>query len=945
MSISVLGPLLVDDRPALSPRDQVVLEALVAARGEALSTEKIAEAMWGDSPPVSWPKLIPSSILRIRKAVGSPAVSTTRHGYRLALNGDGVDAYRFERLVARGHQFLRQGEADRAVHALREALALWRGRPLAELETWEPGRFEAERLNAMRREAEEAVLDATLRIGLHAEAVPEARARVAEEPLRERRWALLARAQYLSGDQADALATLRQARRHLAEELGLDPGAELAELEQAVLRQDASLVAATALPEPLAANPYPGLRAFDVDEGEFFFGREAETVECLRRLDETRVLVVVGPSGSGKSSLARAGVMASLQRDRRPVELVGVGPDPVEAVRQASGSAPGGTLVVDQLEELIAAVGDREKDELFAGFVEQARAGRLVLTIRADRLGELSGHSELARLIERGLYLLGPLDEAALRLAIVGPAGEAGLVVESGLVDLLIGEVLEEPGALPLMAHALHQTWESREGRTLTVDGYRASGGIRGAVARSAELVYEGLTEAERSTLHDLLLRLVSVAPDGEPVRNWVPARQLTPGEGQNLVEVLIRARLVTVDDGVAALAHESLARAWPRLKGWLEDDLEGQRILRHLAGAADSWDTLGRPDSELYRGVRLARALDWRRRSATVLTPTETEFLHASERLDAEDRSREEVAARHRRRQAMRTRGLVAGLTTFALVAGIAAAFGVRERDRAAEAAAVARARAATVVAHESTDPTVAALAGVEAVRLRDGSDTRGALLSALTRWPTLLASTDLPEGYDLAVDPSGVLAIAHGGHISLRDPTSLAEVDRLPGDADAVAFLSDGRRVVAGSEGGALGIIDRTTGERHEVPHGANGVWRVEASLTGDVLAAFLWSRSDDSSAVHVWRGTTHLWALPPGPVRDLGLSPDGSRLYLALDGATLEAYDVVSGQRVAKVAFDDPGGSGAPPELGALEVARDGASLAVGGEQVLLLDASTL
>ncbi|HET6668383.1 MAG TPA: AfsR/SARP family transcriptional regulator, partial [Intrasporangium sp.] len=568
MGISVLGPLLVDDRPALSPRDQVVLEALVAARGEALSTEQLAEAMWGESPPASWPKLIPSSVLRIRKAVGSPAVVTTRHGYRLALDGDGVDAYRFERLVARGHQFLRNGEADRAVHALREALAIWRGRPLAELENWEPGRFEAERLDAMRREAEEAVLDATLRIGRHAEAVPEARARVAQEPLRERRWALLALAQYLSGDQADALATLRQARRHLADELGLDPGAELTDLERAVLRQDASLIAATALPEPSAENPYPGLRAFDVEEGEFFFGREVETGECLRRLEETGVLVVVGPSGSGKSSLARAGVMASLNRAHRPVELVGVCPHPVDALRTASHSTPGGALVVDQLEEVIAACGEGEQEELFKGLVEHTDAGQLVITIRADRLGDVTGHPALARLVERGLYLLGPMDEAALHLAINGPAGEAGLVVESGLVDLLVREVLEEPGALPLMAHALAQTWESREGRTLTVDGYRASGGIRGAVAQSAELVYEGLTDPERGTLHDLLLRLVSVASDGEPVRNWVPARQLTPGGGQNLVEVLVRARLVTVDDGVAALAHESLARAWPRLKG-----------------------------------------------------------------------------------------------------------------------------------------------------------------------------------------------------------------------------------------------------------------------------------------------------------------------------------------------------------------------------------------
>ncbi|HKX68242.1 MAG TPA: BTAD domain-containing putative transcriptional regulator [Intrasporangium sp.] len=936
MSISVLGPLLVDDRAALSPRDQVVLEALVAVRGEALNTEQLAEALWGESPPASWSKLIPSSILRIRKAAGSAAVATTPHGYRLALGGDGVDAVRFERLVDRGHQFLRQGNADRAVHALREALALWRGRPLAELQDWEPGRFEAERLGAMRREAEEAVLEASLRIGLHAETVPEARAKVAQEPLRERRWALLALAEYLSGDQAAALRTLRQARRRLADELGLDPGAELTQLEQAVLRQDASLVAATTLPETLAQNPYPGLRPFNVDEGEFFFGREAETVECLRRLEQTGVLVVVGPSGSGKSSLIRAGVMAALHRDGGRVELVGVCPEPVGAVRSASVATAEDTLVVDQLEEVVAACGEGEREELFAALVEHARRGRLILTIRADRLGRVSAHAALARLVERGLYLLGPMEEAALQLAINGPAAEAGLVVESGLVDLLVAEVTEEPGALPLMAHALHQTWEAREGRTLTVDGYRASGGIRGAVALSAELVYQGLPDAERATLHDLLLRLVSMAADGEPVRNWVPARQLAPGQGQDLVEVLVRARLVTVDDGVAALAHESLARAWPRLKGWLEDDLEGQRIVRHLAGAADSWDLLGRPDSELYRGVRLSRALDWRRRSATAITPTESAFLDASERLNAEEVSREEVAAQRRRHQAMTTRGLVAGLTTLALVAGVAAVFGVRQQDRAAEAAVMAQAQAAAAVAHESQDPMVAALAGVEAVRLRDASDTRAALLSAVTRWPTLVASTATKQATDLTVGSRGDLAITLDNALSIRDPETLREVDSLEVGAESVAFLPDGRLATAWK--GQLQLVDPASDTRKTIPPAGDEMWGVQASVKAGVLAAAMLSRG--AAAVHLWRGTTLIRAIPM-PVWDLQLSNDGQRLYVNVKGTAIEVYDVASGRRLASTGIDVLVGRGSEDLLGPLELAPDGRTLAIGGEQVLILE----
>ena len=177
-------------------------------------------------------------------------------------------------------------------------------------------------------------------------------------------------------------------------------------------------------------------------------------------------------------------------------------------------------------------------------------------------------------------------------------------------------DVEREPGALPLLSHALRQAWERREGQTLTVAGYRESGGIRGAVAQSAEEIYEQTPAEQRRMLRDLLLRLVAPSPEGEPVHARVPRRLLaTDQEHERLIELLVGARLVTSDDGTVELAHEALARAWPRLRGWLDEDVEGQRILRHLSDAADTWDAMARPDSELYRGVRLAQALEWRER------------------------------------------------------------------------------------------------------------------------------------------------------------------------------------------------------------------------------------------------------------------------------------------------------------------------------------------
>ena len=192
------------------------------------------------------------------------------------------------------------------------------------------------------------------------------------------------------------------------------------------------------------------------------------------------------------------------------------------------------------------------------------------------------------------------------------------------------------------------QTWAHREGRTLTVAGYHASGGIRGAVAQSAELVYEQAAPDQRPFLRDLMLRLVTPSPDGEPVRSRIPRRVVaTDPDHEQVIELLVGARLVTSDDEVVELAHEALARAWPRLRDWLDDDADGQRILRHLSLAADTWDAMGRPDAELYRGVRLTRALEWRERAHPDLNPVEREFLDASRRhADAERH-----AARRRRR------------------------------------------------------------------------------------------------------------------------------------------------------------------------------------------------------------------------------------------------------------------------------------------------------
>jgi DNA-binding SARP family transcriptional activator len=221
MGITLLGPVAVDGNGALRRRDRVVLAALALRPGEAVDTVRLAEALWGETPPPSWSKVVPGCVMRLRRVLGSEAIETTPRGYRLMVPAEEVDARRFERLVGRGRDLLAGGEADRASYTLGEALGLWQGRALVELEGWGPGRAEADRLEGLRLDAQEQRWAAELAAGRDQDVLSEVTAGVAEAPLRERRWAQLALAEYRCGRQGDALRTIHQARTTLVNELGL----------------------------------------------------------------------------------------------------------------------------------------------------------------------------------------------------------------------------------------------------------------------------------------------------------------------------------------------------------------------------------------------------------------------------------------------------------------------------------------------------------------------------------------------------------------------------------------------------------------------------------------------------------------------------------------------------------------------------------------------------
>ncbi|MET0887843.1 MAG: AfsR/SARP family transcriptional regulator [Mycetocola sp.] len=299
MHVRVFGPLTLDNGLiSLSPRDRTVMAALTIRLGESLSDASLAAAVWGDDPPASWSHVIRGCIMRLRRLISPARIETTPGGYRLSRENIEVDTERFERLVDSGSHQLEFGEPERASHTLSEALELWRGDPFVELEDWEPAQIASFRLEEMRLGAEELLLDARLRAGEAQEVAAEARARVAEAPLRERRWVVLSLAQYRQGRQADAIATVRSARGLLNAEFGLDPCAELAELEQAILRQDPSLLSDRVFRVASPECPYFGLPPAGVEDSERYFGRERELSRALEALDQHGVLLVAGSSGS-----------------------------------------------------------------------------------------------------------------------------------------------------------------------------------------------------------------------------------------------------------------------------------------------------------------------------------------------------------------------------------------------------------------------------------------------------------------------------------------------------------------------------------------------------------------------------------------------------------------------------------------------------------------------
>ncbi|MGW0425190.1 nSTAND1 domain-containing NTPase [Streptomyces sp. NPDC003015] len=578
-------------------------------------------------------------------------------------------------------------------------------------------------------------------------------------------------------------------------------------------------------------SPYPGLARFETGDGEHFHGRDDLIAELGGLTAAKRFVGVTGASGSGKSSFLRAGLIPALRSPsaaRGPhlatIRLLTPGSHPLRTHRAlfTPHDGPGDTLlVVDQFEELFTLCADAGERAEFLGQLltaaDPASRLRAVIAVRADFYGRCAEHGPLAEALRDSTLLVGPLPPAALREAVVRPAAAQRLVVERALTARIVADVAGEPGGLPLMAHAVREVWRRRTGRTLTLAAYEAVGGVRGAVAHTAEAVHARCTPAEAAALRRLLLRMVHPGDGTEDTRRPVDRAELDmDGTTAHVLELLVRNRLLTVDGTTVDLAHEALLGAWPRLRGWLDEDRERLRLHRGLTEAALAWDAWGRDAGALYRGTRLTRARETfgdgpDPGDVGELNRLERDFLVAS--VDAHERGRR-AAVRAVRRLRTLTAAL-AVLLCLAVIAGVAAwrqsGVSARQRDEAE-----ARGAAELADTLRQSDPRTAAHLGLAAWKVADLPETRRALRTAAAQSERDVFTA--PEEDGRAIDAPTWLG--NNGRILttlVRDKVvqwDVATRRRIrsvewPGLSEDVVAVSEDGRLVARREPGGTDLV----------------------------------------------------------------------------------------------------------------------------------------
>lgn len=462
-------------------------------------------------------------------------------------------------------------------------------------------------------------------------------------------------------------------------------------------------------------NPYRGLRKFTESEAPLFFGRTvaidsllgtmAYLVEKKTSRSAPDLIAVLGPSGSGKSSLVRAGLIPALRQGRLPdsqnwpIKVMLPGDRPLDALAElflglsrrdlgairhslAGGSqalhqliveslAAAGkpdeaifVLVIDQFEELFTLCENKAERRLFIEqilYATQVSRNRtfIVLTMRSDFYSRVAASKALAEAITQHQMLVSPMTEKELREAILLPAEAVGLELEKALVETLLKDTADSPAVLPLLQEALTELFHRREGNLLTLAAYQQIGGVKGALAHKADSLVDSLPLEQRHIVRRIFLRLVNLGQGSADTRRRATFSEVIPhgtdpAEVEPIVQLLADANLIVTgrhpdtDEVVLDVGHEALIRNWPRFQAWLDWDRQGLRIRQQLSRAAQEWVEREQAEDSLFRGARLLETEEWAEANPAEINELEAAFLAAG--VEARDRAAAEQEAQRQR-------------------------------------------------------------------------------------------------------------------------------------------------------------------------------------------------------------------------------------------------------------------------------------------------------
>lgn len=738
------------------------------------------------------------------------------------------------------------------------------------------------------------------------------------------------------------------------------------------LQSDTGVISLDSLDALLAGptNPYKGLRAFQEADAADFFGRDALIKTLLQRLRETgdshRFLAVVGPSGSGKSSVVKAGLLPALRKghihnwNRWFIVDMTPGADPLAEMANSllsiathpdadvagmlKGSIHGLNqaikailpddeteliLVIDQFEEVFTLVENEDQRRHFFNSISHSLSApdsqlRLIITLRADFYDRPLFYAGLGDLIRKRTEVVLPLSETELRESILAPAEANGLKIENQLTEVIMADVARQPNALPLLQFTLTELYEQRKKNTLTLESYRQIGGIAGALARRADELYAGFSEAQRQATRQVFLRLVVPGEGTEDTRRRVLQTELMSLTDdrqtiQHILDTFGRYRLLTFDHDpetrspTIEVAHEALIRSWKKLRQWLNESRDNLRVHRQLTSATEDWQQAGRDPSFLATGVRLAQFEAIAQAGNIALNQTEAGYLTAS------------TIRSQRNRRLRRAAVTVLAVTTLIMLGLAVIAINQRnrtelERRRAvdAQATAVAESQRADQEAVISRSRELAAsalttrdqidlplLLSVEALANADTLEARNSLLTTLETQPRLTAflngHTDAIR--DVAYGRRYIASASRDETVRLWDAETHQAIEPpLTGHkswVNAVAFNPDETLLASGSADGEIIVwnLNEQAATMHLSGH-TDAVWSLAFSPDGKLLA----SGSADGT-IRLWdTGTFQSLRILQGHtnwVFSVDFSPDGTLLVSGSADNTLRFWDTATGE----------------------------------------------